>query len=336
MVATPRGEDHLLMLLAKLVAEQLRQPSGLVGRAFGVILNRANRRINERVVERLDVHPGLRVLDIGFGGGEGLSCVLKRSVNLAAGIEISAPMLRQGRSRFRREIDAGIVELARGDVGAIPYDDHTFDRVFSVNTIYFWPDPAAGVQEILRVLKPGGRMMLGTESAEAMKRRSFIRHGFALFSEAHLERLLRDAGVVEISVDCVEGWVLTQGQESRDAHLRFEPRRIRAVSRSSLRPPDRGRRRCGLSSRPGWRGSWNGLTREVVQEHRPWRLPGGSSVRAVAQRERPAKQPEPRPLAPAFLAAIAPNRAPPLLRVADHCGRDVQRRECCQTTLEHR
>jgi ubiquinone/menaquinone biosynthesis C-methylase UbiE len=179
-----------------------------------MILNRTNRRINERVVQRLDIHAGDRVLDVGFGGGEGLSCVLERSIDLAAGIEISAPMLRQGRRRFRREIDAGIVELTRGDVTAVPFDDRTFDRVFSVNTIYFWPDRAAGVREILRVLKPGGRLILGTEPIEAMKRRGFTRHGFTLFSEAHLERLLSEAGVVQISVDRVEGWVLAQGHKS--------------------------------------------------------------------------------------------------------------------------
>lgn len=201
------------MSLARLVAEQLRQPSGLVGRAFGVILNRANRRINRRVVERLDVHPGQRVLEIGFGGGLGLDRLLDQGVGFAAGVEISEPMLRHGRRRFRSEIAAGTVELTRGDVSAIPYPDRSFDRVYSVNTIYFWPDPAVGLREIVRVLKPSGRLVLGTGAVEAMKQRSYTRHRFTLFSEAALEQLLHDAGLVEISAERLQDAVLTHGHK---------------------------------------------------------------------------------------------------------------------------
>lgn len=117
------------MPFARRIARQLRQLTGLLGRAFGAFLIRANRRINHRVVERLDVHPGHRVLDIGFGGGIGLGRVMEQNVGFAAGIEISEPMLRQGRRRFRREIEAGTVELACADVAAIPFDDRSFDRV---------------------------------------------------------------------------------------------------------------------------------------------------------------------------------------------------------------
>ncbi len=102
------------MSLARLVAEQLRQPSGLVGRAFGVILNRANRRINRRVVERLDVHPGQRVLEIGFGGGLGLDRLLDQGVGFAAGVEISEPTARLPAA------DVAGGEVVRESVGRLP------------------------------------------------------------------------------------------------------------------------------------------------------------------------------------------------------------------------
>src|SRR5258708_26110528 len=99
------------MGLAESVGAQLGEPSGLVGRAFGPILNRANRRMNRRAIERLQLQPAAKVLDVGFGGGIGLHSALGAGATLAAGIEISEVMLSQGRRRFRDEIGNGRVEL---------------------------------------------------------------------------------------------------------------------------------------------------------------------------------------------------------------------------------
>lgn len=213
---------------AKLIGRQLRQPSGLFGHAFGFILNRGNRRLNRRAVERLGVRSQDAILDVGFGGGVGLRQALACGAAFAAGIEISEPMLHQGLRRFRREISSGRVELKRGEVSAIPYEDERFDCVFSANTIYFWPDPAAGLTEILRVLKPGGRLVLGTATVEAMERRSFARHGFRFFTEAELEALLKGAGLAELAVDRVDDSVFSSGRKaasSRESGARGDAQR---------------------------------------------------------------------------------------------------------------
>jgi arsenite methyltransferase len=197
---------------ARLVGRQLRQPSGFLGRAFGFILNRANRCLNRRVVERLGIRPDEGVLDVGFGGGVGLRHALAAGAGLAAGIEISAAMLSQGQRRFRGEVASGRVELRRGDVSGIPFDDARFDAAFSTNAIYFWPDPAAGIAEIRRVLKPGGRLVLGTAAIETMKRRPFTREGFRLFTDEELATLLRDTGFAEVSVERIDDSVFTSGR----------------------------------------------------------------------------------------------------------------------------
>ena len=183
------------------LARQLREPSGLPGRAMGHLLNRGNRTINSRAVERLDLTGTEAVLEIGFGGGSALAQIRERTDGFVAGIEISDSMLAQGRGRFRRELESERFELEQAGVSDIPYDDGRFDRVLTVQTIYFWPDPAAGLREIHRVSRPDGRLLLATATVEEMEKRSFTRHGFRKFRDADLEKLLSGAGFSDVVVE---------------------------------------------------------------------------------------------------------------------------------------
>ena len=136
---------------------QFRLPSGPLGALFGHLMVLTNRAINRLAVECLAVGPGDHVLEIGFGHGKLIGDVARRATRgFVAGIDPSATMLRQARRRNRRAIRARRVELGLGNVSEIPYPDGRFDRVCTVNTIYFWPDPPSDLREMRRVLKPGG------------------------------------------------------------------------------------------------------------------------------------------------------------------------------------
>jgi SAM-dependent methyltransferase len=187
--------------LSRAIASQLGRPSGALGRATAYALRRANRGINDGAVERLGVAAQDRVLEIGFGGGEGLADILRRTDGPVAGIEISETMLRHATRRFRAEIRAGKLDLKLGDVSDTGYEDAAFDRVLSVNTIYFWPDPLAGLGEIRRVLRQGGRVLLATETKEDMQKSALTRHGFRLFHDHELDALLRQAGFAEVAIE---------------------------------------------------------------------------------------------------------------------------------------
>ncbi len=180
-------------------ARQLGNPSGLAGRIVGFLLNRVALETKQRALELLDLEPDHRVLEIGFGGGATLEAVHELvPTGLAAGIEISDTMIRAARMRFRREIAAGRVEVSSASVLRIPVDDSTFDRALSINTIYFWEDPLRGLEEIARVLKPGGILLLGIGEKRAMERMPWVRHGFQIFEPPEIEELLRSAGFHDI------------------------------------------------------------------------------------------------------------------------------------------
>lgn len=83
-----------------------------------------------------------------------------RKVAFVAGTDISALTVRTARARFRKAVAAGRLELRECSDERLPFDDGAFSKACCVNVIYFWPDVAAAMAEVHRVLSPGGRFVL--------------------------------------------------------------------------------------------------------------------------------------------------------------------------------
>src|SRR5262249_13527227 len=108
------------------------------------------------------VQPSESVLEVGFGPGVGIAFLAKSaSAGWVAGIDPSAEMVEQARARNARAIGAGRVELRQGAVKRLPFENATFDKALAINSMQVWSDAVGGLREIHRVLKPGGRVVLG-------------------------------------------------------------------------------------------------------------------------------------------------------------------------------
>src|SRR5690606_9635685 len=78
---------------------------------------------------------------------------------------------------------------------ALPFADMSFDRIVTVNTLYFWENPLAYACEIHRVLKSdGGVFCLAFVEGEFMKNLPFASYGFELYDRKMAENLLENAG----------------------------------------------------------------------------------------------------------------------------------------------
>jgi ubiquinone/menaquinone biosynthesis C-methylase UbiE len=177
------------------LARQLGHPSGLRGRIVGAMLNRRNRTAVVRAVAALEVAGGETALDIGFGGGLGLALLLDKA-GVVHGVDISATMLDRARGAFRGEIAAGRLVLSAGSMTALPLGDGSVDAVVSTNTVYFVDDLAGAFAEVARVLRPGGRFVLGIGDPDLMSRaRMLTDNGFRIRPVAELESALDGAGL---------------------------------------------------------------------------------------------------------------------------------------------
>ena len=183
---------------AGFVAAQFRNPHGLWGQIAGRIMLVTNRKVNRFVVETMNVKPDDRVLEIGFGPGGCITMLAQRATNgTVSGIDPSATMNALAATRNRELIRSGRVELKSASVSAIPYSDETFDKICSINNVYFWPSLVDDLREVRRTMKSDGLFALAFRkepysdapieppSFDPDKMRSLLRE--AGYRESHLE-----------------------------------------------------------------------------------------------------------------------------------------------------
>lgn len=101
------------------------------------------------------------VLDVACGPGN-FTREFARAVGpegLAVGVDASRTMLERGAEELRRA-DPGNLTLIRGDATALPFRDASFDAACCFAALHLFPDPFAALDEMRRVLRPGGRIAL--------------------------------------------------------------------------------------------------------------------------------------------------------------------------------
>ena len=139
---------------------------------FGSVFNQS-RRISIDAANRV----GGKILELGVGTGISLAGYGSRTQ--VVGIDISEPMLRKARERVVHEQLAHVLGLAVMDAGNLGFKDASFDCAVAQFVITTVPDPEATLDELARVVRPGGEIVLINHiSAESGLRASF-EHWFA-------------------------------------------------------------------------------------------------------------------------------------------------------------
>ena len=106
----------------------------------------------------LGITPGERVLDVGCGAGQ-LSLPAARAGADVTGVDLATNLIEQARARAAEAGQA--IRFDEGDAEDLPYADHSFDLVFSLIGAMFAPRPERVAAELLRVCRPGGRIVMG-------------------------------------------------------------------------------------------------------------------------------------------------------------------------------
>lgn len=150
----PEQEQHDL-------DSQYRRPSGELGRRVGREMARDHLPENLWTIKLLDPQPADSILEVGFGPGIAVEMLLAHvKSGLVAGVDFSETMVSEVIARNQGAILAGRADLRYGEAGDLAYGDASFDKAFSIHSIYFWYEPLTALKELHRVLKPGGLLVI--------------------------------------------------------------------------------------------------------------------------------------------------------------------------------
>jgi len=151
-------------VMTKLTQRRLanaRNPTGRVGRFLIGAMNIRHYPMTGWGLSHLSIGERDTILDVGCGGGG----AVHRLAGIATGgkvygVDVSNESVTVSRMANRRFVRMGRVEIQQGSVSRLSFSDSVFDLVTAVNTHNYWPDLVTDMQEILRVLKPGGELII--------------------------------------------------------------------------------------------------------------------------------------------------------------------------------
>ena len=103
------------------------------------------------------------ILDIGCGGGININRMAKDAKKVY-GIDYSIESVKLSKKVNEKFIEEQKVEIIKGNVEKLPFEDNTFDIVTAFETVYFWPNIEKCFGEVKRILKPGGTFLIGLET----------------------------------------------------------------------------------------------------------------------------------------------------------------------------
>jgi SAM-dependent methyltransferase len=213
------------MSLAKILLTQCRKPSGWHGRITLRNMNRGHSGLTAWGLQHVSVQCRYTILDVGCGGGATVARLAAMAFEgRIYGIDHSEESVAVSRELNRARIGLGQVEILLGSVSHLPFPDRMFDLVTAVETHYFWPALISDMQEILRVLKPGGTFLLiaeaykGGKYDQKLKKLDTLREEmkFDHFTIAEHRDIFSKSGYSDIQMveDYERGWVCGVGRKS--------------------------------------------------------------------------------------------------------------------------
>ncbi len=137
------------------------KPTGEAGKQMLERMNQSHYELTGWALNFFSVKENDSILDIGCGGGMTLKRLSALSPNgKLFGIDHSAVAVEESIMLNETLCKNGKLKITKASVESLPFVDNFFDRVITVESFYFWPNPVENLKEVLRVLKTGGKFLL--------------------------------------------------------------------------------------------------------------------------------------------------------------------------------
>lgn len=174
-------------------------------------MNGSHYELTGLALEILKLSPGDRVLDIGCGGGSALKRMAEKITDgFLCGVDYSSVSVDLSSELNKESIERGKMKIYNASVENLPFENERFDKILTVESFYFWPEPAENLREVFRILKKGG---IFTLAADIYNRDGLCENDLKMIKEYNLFNptvseflnMFENVGFDEISVHIKKG-----------------------------------------------------------------------------------------------------------------------------------
>jgi SAM-dependent methyltransferase len=210
----------LLVVFALYAMTQVKKPSKWVGRFFVWLMNLSHSNLTDWGLTHIRIEKDFTILDVGCGGGRTIQKLAAATQGMVYGVDYANGSVAASRTKNAQLVEVGRVEIKHASVSQLPFPDNKFDLVTAVETQYYWPDLRNDMREILRVLGPGGTLIIIAESYKHGKHDAWKRPVMKLLKSTSLgvddqRALFSSAGFADVHVfeERSKGWICATGKK---------------------------------------------------------------------------------------------------------------------------
>lgn len=197
------------------------KPQGEAGAAMLMRMNESHANFTNWGLAFFNWHGNEQVLDIGCGGGATLGRLSKHvTTGHLTGVDYSEVSVKESQQFNAQDIARGKMDVVAGSVESLPFADNSFDKITTVESFYFWPNPQESLKEVCRVLKPQGTFLLiaeiyGHAGLSEKVQENIKRYHMTNPSVEEFKQLFEKAGFRDVVVhtQANEGWVCVEGHK---------------------------------------------------------------------------------------------------------------------------
>jgi ubiquinone/menaquinone biosynthesis C-methylase UbiE len=207
---------------------QCQKPAGLLGRFVLWNMNSRHSKVTDWGLAHISIDNRDTILDAGCGGGRTVNKLAAiASQGKVYGVDFSGASVAFARRINKQWIDADRVEIREASVSQLPFSEHVFDLVVAVETHFWWPDLPSDMREVLRVLKPGGALIIiaevykvaNTVTAKLAEKYALL-SGMKLLTANEHRELFTNAGYSDVQIieEPGKGWICGIGKKPSAPH----------------------------------------------------------------------------------------------------------------------
>jgi len=193
---------------------QISKPTGILGKFLGWGMAWGTRSFYKQTARIISLKNDDRYLEIGFGSGLFIKKYASHVAHIS-GLDVSEEIVQLARNNNKELVESGKVEFIQGVASALPWKENEFSVVVGIETFFFWAEPKASLEEIHRVLVPGGTLVLemaynkddGKDHSQLVKK-----YNLKLYGRDEMIRLLEESGFNAICIHYYKSlWVPFKG-----------------------------------------------------------------------------------------------------------------------------